>query len=107
LGHRTKARAYCDEYMAVRERLETEAIEVEIDGNLLLGNLTLDLNDTIQEPEITSAGPDKGNQVQRQPTHQLRFTPSYLIDFPNGVTASIYGTWTLVSDRYGDNANTN
>lgn len=106
-ANKTKGQPFCDVGGAVCERLETEAIGVEIDGNLLLGNLTLDLNATIQEPEITSAGPDKGNQVQRQPTHQLRFTPSYLIDFPNGVTASIYGTWTLVSDRYGDNANTN
>ena len=73
----------------------------------MLGNLILDLNATIQEPEITSAGPNDGNQVQRQPTHQLRFTPSYLLEFANGVSTSIYGTWTLISDRYGDNANTN
>ncbi len=106
-ANETKGQPFCDVGGATCERLETEAIGVEIDGNLLLGNLTLDLNATIQEPEITSAGPDDGNQVQRQPTHQLRLTPSYLLEFANGVSASIYGTWTLVSDRYGDNANTN
>lgn len=106
-ANKTKGQPFCDVGGAVCERLETEAIGVEIDGNMLLGNLVLDLNATIQEPEITTAGPDKGNQVQRQPTHQLRLTPSYLLDFANGVSASIYGTWTLVSDRYGDNANTN
>lgn len=106
-ANKTEGQPFCDIGGATCERFETKAIGVEIDGNLMLGNWVFDLNATIQEPEITSAGPNDGNQVQRQPTHQLRLTPSYLMEFSNGVSASLYGTWSLISDRYGDNANTN
>lgn len=106
-ANKTEGQPFCDVGATTCERFETEAIGLEIDGNLMLGNLAFDLNATIQEPEITSAGANDGNQVLRQPTHQLRLTPSYFMEFGNGVETSIYGTWSRISDRYGDNANTN
>jgi outer membrane cobalamin receptor len=87
-------------------RLETKSIGVELDGKLFLGDFVFDLNATVQEPEIDN-GEFAGNQVLRQPTHQMRLTPSYNFAFNNGVEASVYGTVSLISDRYGDNANTN
>ncbi len=106
-ANKTEGQPFCDVGGASCDRFETEAIGIELDGKLFIGALTLDLNATIQEPEITSEGANKGNQVQRQPTHQLRLTPSYYLEFGNGVDASIYATWSLISDRYSDNGNVN
>jgi len=105
-SNQTKGQPFCDVGGAVCDRLETEAVGVELDGKLFLGDFTLNLNATIQDPSYTSGDFD-GNQVLRQPTHQVRLTPSYQIAFDGGVDASIYGTLTAVSDRYGDSANTN
>lgn len=105
-SNQTKGQPFCDVGGAVCDRLETEAVGVELDGKLFLGDFTLELNGTIQDPKYTSGDFD-GKQVLRQPTHQVRLTPSYQMEFSGGVDASIYGTLTLVSDRYGDSANTN
>ncbi|MGD8174729.1 TonB-dependent receptor [Marinimicrobium sp. ARAG 43.8] len=87
-------------------RLETEAMGVELDGSLFWGNFELSLNGTFQNTEIKS-GDDSGNKVQRQPDSQVRLSPSYNLQFANGVDAIIYGTASLIGDRYGDNANIN
>lgn len=105
-ANETEGQPFCDIGGACN-RFSTEAMGVELDGNLTLGNLALDLNATIQESEITSEGPEKGNEVQRQPGHQVRLTPSYFLVLDNGVEATFYGTWSLIGDRYGDNANIN
>jgi outer membrane cobalamin receptor len=105
-SNNTKGQPFCNIGGAECARLETETIGVELDGKLYLGDFVLDLNATIQEPEIAN-GDLKGNQVLRQPTHQMRLTPSYNFSFGNGVEASVYGTFSVISDRYGDNANDN
>ena len=105
-SNNTKGQPFCDVGGASCDRLETKAVGVELDGKLFLGDFVLDLNATFQEPEIDN-GEFAGNQVLRQPTHQVRLTPSYQFAFNNGVEASVYGTLSLISDRYGDNANTN
>ena len=87
-------------------RLETEAMGVELDGSLFWGNFELSLNGTFQSTEIKS-GDDSGNKVQRQPDSQVRLSPSYNLQFANGVDAIIYGTASLIGDRYGDNGNIN
>lgn len=106
-ANEVKGQPFCDVGATNCTRAETESMGVEIDGKMFFGNLTLDLNATVQDPEITTEGADKGNQVQRQPKHQLRFTPSYFMEFGSGVDASIYGTVSVIGDRYGDNANQN
>jgi outer membrane cobalamin receptor len=105
-SNNTKGQPFCDVGGATCARLETKSIGVELDGKLFLGDFVFDLNATVQEPEIDN-GEFAGNQVLRQPTHQMRLTPSYNFAFNNGVEASVYGTVSLISDRYGDNANTN
>src|SRR5690606_25166516 len=71
-----------------------------------IGSFTLDLNATVQEPEIDN-GPLKGNQVLRQPTHMMSLTPSYNFTLGNNIDTSLYATYSVISDRYGDNDNTN
>lgn len=84
--------------------LETEATGVELDGKLYWGNFTLGLNATFQDAEITS-GDFAGNQVQRQPEHQVRLTQSYDLALSNGVDASLYGAVSRVGERYSDSSN--
>ncbi|MBB3063608.1 TonB-dependent receptor [Microbulbifer rhizosphaerae] len=85
-------------------RLETEALGVELDGKLYWGDFTLGLNATVQEPEITS-GEFEGNQVLRQPEHQVRLSQSYDWTLGNGVDMSLYGAVSRIGDRYSDNGN--
>lgn len=87
-------------------RLRTEAMGVELDGTVYFGNFELSLNATIQDTEIKS-GDDAGNAVQRQPDQQFRLSPSYNLQFANNVEAVIYGTVSLIGDRYSDNGNIN
>ena len=104
--NQTKGQPFCDVGGASCTRVETVATGVELDGKLYLGDFTLDLNATIQEPEIDN-GELKGNQVQRQPTHMMRLTPSYNITLGNNIETSLYATYSVISDRYGDNTNLN
>lgn len=87
-------------------RLRTEAMGVELDGSLYFGDFELSLNATIQDTEIKS-GDDAGNAVQRQPDQQFRLSPSYNLQFANNVDAVVYGTVSLIGDRYSDNGNIN
>jgi outer membrane receptor protein involved in Fe transport len=64
------------------------------------------LNSTVQETEITESPDNQGNEAQRQPGWQIRMTPSYDIEFSNGMEATLYGTLSAVGDRYANNENT-
>ena len=86
------------------EREETEALGIELDGNLYLGNFDLNLNATFQDAELQT-GVNEGNTVARQPEFQIRLSPSYQIDFSSSVNASIFGTLSIVDDRFSGNAN--
>ncbi|MCX2832622.1 TonB-dependent receptor [Microbulbifer thermotolerans] len=85
-------------------RLETEATGLELDGKLYWGDFTLGLNATFQDAEITS-GEFQGNQVQRQPEHQVRLTQNYDWTLSNGVEVSLYGAVSRVGERYSDSSN--
>lgn len=92
---------------APAEILTNEAYGVEVDFNYFTDNgFSLNLNSTIQEAEITESPNNKGNEAQRQPSWQLRVTPSYDVEFENGMYATIYGTLAAVGDRYANNENT-
>lgn len=86
---------------------KTRSLGVELDGSLTYDAFNLAFIATLQDAEITestTAG-DVGNRVLRQPTFQMRISPSY--DFEIGdMTATLYGAVQLVGKRYGDNANT-
>jgi outer membrane cobalamin receptor len=87
--------------------LTNEAYGVEIDFNYYNDNgFTLNLNSTLQETEITQSPTNKGNEGQRQPGWQIHMTPSYDMEFSNGMYATLYGTLSAVGDRYANNENT-
>jgi len=92
---------------APAEILTNEAYGVEIDFNYFNDNgFSLNLNSTVQETEITASPANKGNEAQRQPGWQVRMTPSYDIEFSNGMYTTIYGTISAVGDRFANNENT-
>lgn len=90
------------------EVLTTKALGIELDANYIASNgFMLNLNATLQDTEISNH-PDPlviGNQAMRQPKWQVRLTPSYGFALAN-MDATLYGTVSSVSDRYGDNGNT-
>lgn len=89
------------------EVLTNEAYGIEIDFNYYNDNgFTLRLNSTIQETEITESPTNVGNEAQRQPSWQVRVTPSYDLEFSNGMYATVYGTLSAVGDRFANNENT-
>ncbi len=88
------------------EVFTNEAYGLEVDFNYFNDSgLTLNLNSTIQETEITESPTNKGNEAQRQPGWQVRLTPSYDMDFANGMYATFYGTLAAVGDRFAANDN--
>ena len=88
------------------EILTNQAYGVELDGAYYADNgFSFTLNATIQETEITESPANQGNEAQRQPGFQLRFTPSYEFEFAE-FFGSIYGTLSVVDDRFSDNENT-
>ncbi len=83
-----------------------EAIGLEVDANWAPDNgFNLNLNATVQDSEIQK-GDNAGNTQQRQPDWQMRLTPSYDFQAGTGVEATVYGTITMVDDRWSDNGNT-
>ena len=89
------------------EILTNDAYGLEVDFNYYNDNgFTVNLNSTIQETEITQSPDNLGNEAQRQPSWQVRMTPSYDIDFSNGMYATLYGTVSAVGDRFANNENT-
>ncbi|MEW6983128.1 TonB-dependent receptor [Colwelliaceae bacterium 6471] len=92
---------------APAEILTNEAYGLEIDFNYYHDSgFSLNLNSTIQETEITESPNNQGNEAQRQPSWQIRVTPSYEFDFDDGMYATIYGNISAVGDRYANNENT-
>ncbi|GLX76978.1 TonB-dependent receptor [Thalassotalea insulae] len=92
---------------APAEILTNEAYGIEIDFNYYNDNgFSVNLNSTIQETEITESPANQGNEAQRQPSWQVRVTPSYDLEFDDGMYATIYGTLSAVGDRYANNENT-
>lgn len=69
----------------------TDAIELQLIG-------------TWQEGEFQSFGANSGNEVQRQPPYQFRFSPTYDLITPVGIV-TLYGSWTWVDDRFADPEN--
>jgi len=89
------------------EILTNEAYGVEVDFNYYADNgFAVNLNSTIQETEITESPGNQGNEAQRQPSWQIRMTPSYDIEFSNGMDATFYGTLSAAGDRFANNENT-
>lgn len=92
---------------APAEILTNEAYGVEVDFNYYTETgFSINLNATVQETEITESPANKGNEAQRQPGWQIRMTPSYDVEFANGMYATIYGTLSAVGDRFANNENT-
>lgn len=85
--------------------LTNEAYGIELDGAYFADNgFSMSLNATIQETEITESPENQGNEAQRQPSWQLRLTPSYDFEFED-YFGTLYGTLSMVGDRFADNAN--
>lgn len=87
-----------------------EAFGLEVDARWFHDSgFSIAVNATIQETEITDSptNPEnEGNESQRQPPWQVRLSPSYDIEFGNGMLATVYGTFSAVDDRFSDNGNT-
>lgn len=85
--------------------LTNEAYGIELDSAYFADNgFSMSLNATIQETEITESPENQGNEAQRQPSWQLRLTPSYDFEFED-YFGTLYGTLSMVGDRFADNAN--
>ncbi|QNA90805.1 TonB-dependent receptor [Massilia sp. Dwa41.01b] len=67
-------------------------------------NLQLTLTGDYQKSTYRDNPAISGNEVQRQPNLQFRFTPSYRIPFGENAV-KLYGTYTHVGDRWADQAN--
>ncbi|RXF02564.1 TonB-dependent receptor [Pseudoalteromonas sp. PS5] len=88
------------------EILTNEATGVEVDYSYNHeSGLSVNLNATWQDTEITDSPANEGNKAQRQPDWMLRITPSYDFEM-SGMYATLYGTLSAVDDRFGDNENT-
>ncbi len=89
------------------EILTNEAKGIELDANYYTeGGLSLNLNATWQDTEITESPTNEGNEAQRQPGWQLRVTPSYELELNDDQLITFYGTLSSVDDRWGNNENT-
>lgn len=91
------------------EVFTNEAYGVEIDFNYYNDNgFSINLNATLQKTEVTEHSDSSiiGNESPRLPNYQIRITPSYDIEFDNGMYATLYGTISAVDDRFSDSANT-
>ena len=92
---------------APTSRFTNEAMGLELDGKWFAdGGFEIAFNATIQKTEITDSVADNGNEAQRQPGYMLRVSPAYNLEFGNGTYATLYGTVSLVDDRFADNGNT-
>jgi iron complex outermembrane recepter protein len=82
---------------------EARGLELDVIWNPI-GDLSIDVNATFQETEIQN-GDNRGREVARQPPFQVRLTPSYFVDFGNGIDANFYATLSMVDDRWSEDAN--
>ncbi|MDB5908176.1 MAG: TonB-dependent receptor [Massilia sp.] len=69
-----------------------------------LSNLQLTLTGDYQESKYRDNPAIAGNDVQRQPKLQFRFTPSYRIPLGDN-ELKLYGTYTQIGERWADQAN--
>jgi iron complex outermembrane receptor protein len=67
-------------------------------------NLQLTLTGDYQESKYRDNPAIAGNEVQRQPKLQFRFTPSYRIPLGDN-SVKLYGTYTQIGSRWADQAN--
>lgn len=89
------------------EILTNQATGMEFDlGYFTNDGLSISLNATLQDSEITASAENQGNETQRQPGWQIRVTPSYDFDLGDNGFVTLYGTFSAVDDRFGNNANT-
>lgn len=83
-----------------------EAYGLEVDVRWVHhSGFSLLANATFQETEITESPTNKGKQAQRQPPYQIRLSPSYDFELADGMAATLYGSFTVVDDRFSDNGN--
>ena len=90
------------------ESFQTRANGIE--GDLTFnfgGQFSVNVITTLQNAEITKSttAANEGNRVLRQPDFQARISPSYDFDI-GGLHGTVYGAYTMVGNRYADNANT-
>ena len=89
------------------EILTNEAKGIELDTNYHTEHgLSVNLNATWQDTEITKSANNEGNEAQRQPGWQVRVTPSYELELDDDQYLTFYGTLSSVDDRWGNNENT-
>ena len=67
-------------------------------------NLSLALTGNYQKSKYRDNPAIAGNDVQRQPNLQYRFTPSYRIPLGDN-SVKLYGTYTQIGSRWADQAN--
>jgi iron complex outermembrane receptor protein len=67
-------------------------------------NLQLTLTGDYQKSKYRDNPAITGNEVQRQPNLQFRFSPSYRIPLGDNAV-KLYGTYTYIGDRFADQAN--
>lgn len=102
---------------------DAETLGTEIEVLADLGELTdglngfkLDVNATLQDPEITAidftgdvqAPPGvefEGNQIRRIPEFIVQFRPSYEAPIQGGQSFRLFGSWFFENDRFEDFAN--
>ena len=86
----------------------TEAMGIELDAAYFADNgFAVSLNATIQDSEVVESADATiiGNEAQRQPSFQLRVTPSYDFEMEH-FYSTLYGTLSIVDDRFADPGNT-
>ncbi len=105
-GNEVKGDSFVARPGAPAENFTNEAYGVEIDVRWMHeSGLSMVVNGTIQETEITESPTDNGNESQRQPGFQLRLAPSYDFQLANNMEGTVYGSVSIVDDRYANNAN--
>lgn len=85
----------------------TDALGIELDGSLSFGAFDLRAVATLQDASIdtSTTAANEGNQVLRQPDFQVRLAPSYTLE-TGFADITLYGAFSHVGERFGDNANT-
>ena len=80
---------------------------IEVDASYYHeSGFSLTLNSTLQKTKISNNLANEGNEVQRQPKWQLRFSPSYDFELPNAIYGTIYSSISLVGKRFSNIENT-
>ncbi|MBN8502598.1 MAG: TonB-dependent receptor [Sphingomonadales bacterium] len=86
---------------------KTRAYGAELDANFRVGGFNLGALMTLQDAKVTDATVASlvDNSVHRQPSFQLRLSPSYTADL-DGAKVTLYGAVSFVGSRWSDLANT-